>query len=418
MNSIRTLKLATLIALTILLTACGGGGGGGSEQGTTAPSELNATADTNGGIELSWQAVSDADSYTIYWSTSLDIDTTAYIDKQNTTETSLSLDGLNILSDYYFVVTAHKDSKESSISNIVSSTPVIAIQVGDRLWLDRNLGASRVCTATTDSECFGDLYQWGRDTDGHEKCTRQTGDETCRSGSSITSVQSTSDTPNHSDFITHESNWRSSVNDQLWIPADGNEINNPCPTGYRVPTFFEFEIARIISWQTSDLQGAFMSPLKIPANGIRKGNNGSLASGIGSYYTSTVFSGSPSLVATVSIIDDDFNLETFGRSSASAIRCIDNALPDPQIFSGVTDETEYIVKSEQYDWINKKLTITAESGWEATIEIQIIPDTPYEIDASTLNFLWKESGITETQTVNFLYNGENVGSWEVSVTWE
>ena len=36
-------------------------------------------------------------------------------------------------------------------------------------WLDRNLGASRVCTALDDAACFGDYYQWGRDADGHEK---------------------------------------------------------------------------------------------------------------------------------------------------------------------------------------------------------------------------------------------------------
>ncbi|MGV6830373.1 MAG: hypothetical protein ACWA5P_02275 [bacterium] len=37
------------------------------------------------------------------------------------------------------------------------------------VWLDRNLGASRVCTAFDDMACFGDYYQWGRNTDGHKK---------------------------------------------------------------------------------------------------------------------------------------------------------------------------------------------------------------------------------------------------------
>lgn len=38
-----------------------------------------------------------------------------------------------------------------------------------RVWLDRNLGAKEVCTSIDDKNCFGDYYQWGRGSDGHEK---------------------------------------------------------------------------------------------------------------------------------------------------------------------------------------------------------------------------------------------------------
>jgi len=27
-----------------------------------------------------------------------------------------------------------------------------------KIWLDRNLGASQVCTSSTDSSCYGNLY--------------------------------------------------------------------------------------------------------------------------------------------------------------------------------------------------------------------------------------------------------------------
>lgn len=46
---------------------------------------------------------------------------------------------------------------------------VIASPHTGRLWLDRNLGASQVATSSTDTLSYGDLYQWGRETDGHEK---------------------------------------------------------------------------------------------------------------------------------------------------------------------------------------------------------------------------------------------------------
>ena len=43
-----------------------------------------------------------------------------------------------------------------------------------RVWLDRNLGATQVCTSSTDTACYGGLYQWGRDTDGHQILTSST----------------------------------------------------------------------------------------------------------------------------------------------------------------------------------------------------------------------------------------------------
>ena len=68
------------------------------------------------------------------------------------------------------------------------------------VWMDRNLGATQVATSSTDTASYGDLYQWGRAADGHERRT-----------SGTTSTLSTSDTPGHGDFITISSNpndWR------------------------------------------------------------------------------------------------------------------------------------------------------------------------------------------------------------------
>jgi hypothetical protein len=38
-----------------------------------------------------------------------------------------------------------------------------------RVWLDRNLGATRAATSRQDSASYGDLYQWRRPSTGHEK---------------------------------------------------------------------------------------------------------------------------------------------------------------------------------------------------------------------------------------------------------
>ena len=50
----------------------------------------------------------------------------------------------------------------------------ITSSVTGKVWMDKNLGASQVCTSFDDSNCYGDYYQWGRDTDGHQVSTSDT----------------------------------------------------------------------------------------------------------------------------------------------------------------------------------------------------------------------------------------------------
>jgi len=89
-----------------------------------------------------------------------------------------------------------------------------------RVWLDRNLGATQVATSFFDSDAYGDLYQWGRLTDGHEKRT-----------SSVTLTLSTTDVPGHGDFIASPNSpfdWRSPQNDKLWqYFSIGSEEQSP-----------------------------------------------------------------------------------------------------------------------------------------------------------------------------------------------
>ena len=56
--------------------------------------------------------------------------------------------------------------------------------------MDRNLGATQAATSSTDVDAYGDLYQWGRFSDGHQ----------CRT-SATTATLSSIDQPAHGDFI-------------------------------------------------------------------------------------------------------------------------------------------------------------------------------------------------------------------------
>lgn len=181
-----------------------------------------------------------------------------------------------------------------------------------KTWMDRNLGASRVATSDGDIHGIGDLYQWGRPRDGHEKRTSQR----------IFDDLSESDIPGHGSFICvteHPFDWRIPHNSNLWQGVNG--INNPCPSGYRLPTQAEWEAERH-SWASNNSEGAFSSPLKLPLGGLRNFNAG-LTSGIGlytAYWSSTVHGNN--LSWRLYFHHDNATVQTQFRASGNSVRCI------------------------------------------------------------------------------------------------
>jgi len=203
-----------------------------------------------------------------------------------------------------------KDSLVSDL-NIPTFHPVTNPKTG-KTWMDRNLGASEVATSSTDAAAYGDLYQWGRLTDGHEKRT-----------SSTTTTTSSTDVPGHSNFILSNHNWRSTQNNNLWQGVNG--INNPCPNGYRLPTIAELNAERL-SWPSNDAAGAFASPLKWTLSGIRYGSTGGVNfEGTSGYYYSSN-STNPNFGMSVLSIGSTFASTgiVWIRSTGICVRCIKN----------------------------------------------------------------------------------------------
>jgi uncharacterized protein (TIGR02145 family) len=193
---------------------------------------------------------------------------------------------------------------------IVSSTEAYNSTTG-KIWMDRNLGALQVATSSTDMDAYGDLYQWGRGADGHQLRT-----------SGTTTTLSTSDIPGHGDFITtggsSPNDWRNPQNNNLWQGVSG--INNPCPSGYRLPTEAEWEAERM-SWSSNDAEGAFSSPLKLTMTGNRDFIDGSLSdvNDVGRYWSMTV-SGSSAL--RIGFNSSNANTTTFVRATGLSVRCL------------------------------------------------------------------------------------------------
>lgn len=147
-----------------------------------------------------------------------------------------------------------------------------------KVWLDRNLGAMQVAISSNDTSAYGDWFQWGRGDDGHQSITLHT-----------TVVLSSSDTPGHANYITNPDidpfDWRSPQNDNLWQGVNG--INNPCPTGFRLPTASELDSERL-SWSSQNTAGAFASPLKLTTADGRDTRGWWFYSYPGYYWSSTV----------------------------------------------------------------------------------------------------------------------------------
>lgn len=192
--------------------------------------------------------------------------------------------------------------------------------ITSKTWMDRNLGASQVATSSTDSLAYGDLYQWGRGSDGHQ----------CRN-SDTTSVLSNTDTPGHDKFIidTYVSstvygdiivcrwwnNWSIPQSDSLWQGVDG--VNNPCPSGYRIPTKTEWE-EEVESWTSDDANGALGSVLKLPMAGYRNGSLNYVGT-YGVYWSSTV---SGTVARNLNFDSSNANLYTYDLADGISVRCI------------------------------------------------------------------------------------------------
>lgn len=158
----------------------------------------------------------------------------------------------------------------------VSKTHTTVRGADGNIWLQQNLGSTQVATTMTDANSYGDVYQWGRWNDGHEKRT-----------STTTTVPTTNNpsgltTTSNSFIIGSSTDWwdGGSITDTWSAVSPANtsatEGCDPCKaigTGWVMPTetdWTEIKTAESISNPAT----AFASNLKLPASGYRSSSTG------------------------------------------------------------------------------------------------------------------------------------------------
>jgi len=222
----------------------------------------------------------------------------------------------------------------TQVNTLLSST--------GRIWMDRNLGATQVATSPTDYLAYGSLYQWCRAADGHQLIT-WTSATVGTPVNGTTTTLSTSTTAPNSLFITNSNtpyDWLSTqqADGSLWWNGTITGINNPCPTGYHVPTYMEWN-AELTAGITNPATA--YSRLKLPAAGNRIDSNGAFyGTGNYGYYWSSTLSGSYAY-------NLHFNTSSAGmynnnRANGFSVRCIkdlDNSTTDVTVYSNAAHTT-------------------------------------------------------------------------------
>jgi len=188
-----------------------------------------------------------------------------------------------------------------------------------RVWLDRNLGASRVCTAFNDTACYGDYYQWGRNFDGHEDSTSATTSTQATDVNSAGTDFIIDDGTNHYDWV-YTADSDGSLRHANWSKTDGSSV---CPSGFRVPSKDELkaELFDADSAQIQNRDDAFNSFLKLPSAGHRINYSGSL-DGQGSWGAVWVSSASGLYSHTATFGSGYAGRRNTGRANGLSVRCL------------------------------------------------------------------------------------------------
>lgn len=265
------------------------------------------------------------------------------------------------------------------------------------VWLQQNLGSSKVAEQINDETSYGDIFQWGRWDDGHQK------------RNSTTAAIPTPNNPlgvaaNTSNYYT--GTWWSPNNPtDKWeaaTPTQASDINgcDPCKAigqGWKIPNEAEWA-AIVLSENIANPTSAITSNLKLPGTGYRSNTNGNYTFvGQRGYYWSSTPSSTGGKYLYIGSISANASAGA-PRGQGAALRCMKYPQASPTYCNiGIEDnDSDYIEPITYVGFANISKTSPATIGGTPVLE----------------DFTDIIGNVTAGQTYDLVVKGNTAGNFE------
>lgn len=206
-----------------------------------------------------------------------------------------------------------------------------------RIWVQQNIGATRVATTNTDANAYGDYFQWGRWDDGHQIKGSTTTSLTMPSPNNPSGLNKVTGNSNpfyyqtNSPYVANDNFWGGGTITDTWDASTSENATatngcDPCKQlisqGYRLPTKAEWEKV-IADENITDRSTAYNSNLKIALAGYVGYNFGYNSSGSAArLWTSTADANGNAYLARFQSAAPTSTVVSNARASGLSIRCI------------------------------------------------------------------------------------------------
>jgi hypothetical protein len=144
-----------------------------------------------------------------------------------------------------------------------------------KIWLQQNLGSTKVASSLTDSDAYGDLFQWGRWDDGHQ-LRNSTLSSTAPSPNNPSGLNSGNTTFYSAAYNSSSNFWSGGATSDTWSAVNASSATatngaDPCKAiglDWRLPTVGEIDAA-MTAENISEFNSALSSHLKLIPAGMK-----------------------------------------------------------------------------------------------------------------------------------------------------